>query len=404
MSLPAKAVATRLLVTVMALAGMALAARFIVDDRFNRDIQCLDEGPSVLYRAETLAKISMQCVSDARLGQATTYAYAALRRQPHNQLALAALGSVADLKNDPVRADFWFGRAKELGHRDYAVETYWISRRAAQKQWGEVAQHIDALFRAGWKSDDAEAQLRQLESTAEGRKAIIAIVHPSSPWIIAYLQNTSQLTDAELTGRRQLLLDINKLRLQDDGLLDLFVGAPAINSLYERGAYEDAYNLRRAFRPFTSGSIVNDPKFDHATKTASSPFDWTLKHTPGIDVLHTQRSSGLSSLRLNVIEPGRYVVLEQTLRLDPGGYHVEMSGSTQIDKNSHFVLEIRSVNGAKKYLSIRMGLPQTTMGSRASFSISSNERFYRISLLLDASESMATSGIDVHSFLIEDVL
>lgn len=401
MSLPAKAVATRLFVTVMALAGMALAVRFIIDDRFSRDIQCLDEGPSVLYRAETLAKISMQCVSDARLGQATTYAYAALRRQPHNQLALAALGSVADLKNDPVRADFWFGRAKALGHRDYAVETYWITRRAAQQQWGQVAQHIDALFRAGWKSDDAEALLRQLESTDEGRKAIIAIVHPSSPWIIAYLQNTSPLTDAELTGRRQLLLDINKLRLQDAEFFDLSVAAPTIKKLYNRGDYESAHTLRRAFIPFTSGSVVNDPKFYNFSKKVASPFDWTSKNSAGIDLFHDQASSRRSLLRLNVSDPGRHLVLEQTLRLEPGMYTVRLEGDTPRQTDSKFVLEILSVTKSEKIIHIPLATPRAEAGSRANFTISSNEQFFCLALLLDADSGLGGSSLELRSFTIE---
>lgn len=403
MSLPAKAVITQLLVTVMALAGMALAVRFIVNDRFSHDIQCLDRGPSLLYTAETLAKISMQCVSDARLDQATHYAYAALRRQPHNQMALAALGSVADLENDPDRADFWFGRANELGHRDYSVETYWITRSAAQQKWGKVTQHIDALFRAGWTSDDAEAQLRQLESTAEGRNAIIAIVHPTSPWITAYLKKTALLTDAELAGRRQLLLDIAKRGLENDKLFNLSVAAPAIRTLYDRGEYEAAYTLRQAFAPFTNASVVNDPNFDKFSKNASSPFDWSSRSSAGIDLSHDQSSSGLSLLRLNVNDPGRYLVLEQTMRLGPGKYTARLQGNTPGQTDSKFVLEIRTVTRSEKLNSIRLPMPQFKSDSTAGFVISSNNQFFRLSLLLDAESTIGGFSLDLRSFAMEKV-
>lgn len=405
MSLPAKAVASRLLVTVMALAGMALAVRFIVDDRFSRDIQCLDQGPSLLYRAETLAKISMQCVSDARLDQASNYAYAALRRQPHNQLALAALGSVADLKNDPVRADFWFGRAKELGHRDYAVETYWISRRAAQKQWDKVAQHIDALFRAGWKSDEAEAQLRQLESTAEGRNAILAIVHPSSPWIISYLKNTSLLTDQELAGRRQLLLDISKRGLEDAEFFNLSVATPAIKTSYDRRNYEAAYTLRQAFMPFVTRAVVNDPNFNNFSKKVTSPFDWTSRNSAGIDLSHDQSSSEPSPLRLNVNDPGRYLILEQTLQLEPGMYTVRLKGDSASQAESKFVVEIWSIVNSKKIVSLPLPLPtpRSEANGTARFRISSFERFFRVSLMLDADSPIGGSNLELHSFAIEKI-
>lgn len=401
MSLPAKAVATRLLVTVMALAGMALAVRFIVDDRFSRDIQCLDQEPSLLYQAETLAKISMQCVSDARLDQASKYAYASLRRQPHNQLALAALGSVADLKNDTVRADFWFGRAKELGHRDYSVETYWIARSAEQQQWGKVAQHIDALFRAGWKSDEAEAQMRQLESTAEGRNAIIAIVHPSSPWISAYLKNTAPLTDAELAGRRQMLLDISKRGLKDVEFFNLSVAAPAIKTLYDRRAYEAAYTLRRALAPFTIGSVVNDPNFNNFSKEATSPFDWTSRNSAGIDLSIDHRSSRTPLLRLNVDDPGRYLVLEQTLRLEPGSYSVRLKGNAPGEVDANFVLEINSLLSSRKIAALRLPIPRIKNDSAGRFTISSNEEFFRASLLLDAASVMGGASFELRSLTLE---
>lgn len=396
-----KTIVTRLLVTLMALAGITLAVRFIIDDRFNRDIHCLDEGPSVLYRAETLAKISMQCVSDARLGQATTYAYAALRRQPHNQLALAALGSVADLKNDPVRADFWFGRAKELGHRDYSVETYWIARSAAQQQWSKVVQHIDALFRAGWKSDDAEAQLRLLESTAEGRKAIMAILHPSSPWIATYLMNTALLTDAELAGRRQMLLDIDKGRQVGAEFFNLTVAAPTIKALYDHGHHEAAYSLRQRLKPFTNGSVVNDPNFENFSKEVATPFDWISRSSAGIDLARIQSISGSTFLRLNVDDPGRYFVLEQTLRLDPGSYTVCIQGITPSQTDSNFVLEIRSLSSSEKLKSIRLPLPQAKRESTASFTILSNAQFFRVSLLLDAGSTTGGSSLDLRSVALD---
>lgn len=403
MALPAKAAATRLLVTAMALAGMALAVRFIVDDRFSRDIRCLTQRPSLLYRAETLAKISMQCVSDARLGQAQKYAYAALRRQPHNQLALAALGSVADLENDPIRADYWFGRAKELGHRDYAVETYWITRRAAQQQWGKVAQHIDALFRAGWKSDEAEAQLRQLESTAEGRKAIIAIVHPSSPWITSFLKNTAPLTDAELAGRRQLILDITKRGLKDSEFFNLSVATPAVKTLYDRGAYEAAYTLRRAFTPFTIGSIVNNPNFSNFSMQVTTPFDWNSRNSAGIDLSYHQSISGQSLLRLNANDPGRYLVLDQTLRLVPGTYTARLQGNALAQTDSNFVLEIRSVTNSGQRKSFLLQMPRVKSDSTAHFEIVSKDQFFLASLLLDVGETSAGVSIDLRSFAMEKV-
>lgn len=403
MSLPAKEVAARLLVTAMALAAMVLAVRFIVDDMFNRDIQCVDQRPSILYRAETLAKIAMQCVSDARLDQASNYAYAALHRQPHNQLALAALGSVADLKNDPVRADFWFGRAKELGHRDYSVETYWITRSAAQQQWDKVAQHIDALFRAGWKSDEAEAQLRLLESTAEGRKAIIAIVHPSSPWITRYLRNTAPLTDAELAGRRQLLIDISKRRMADSQFVNLFVALPAIRTLYARGDYDASHMIRSAFAPFTHGAAVNDPNFLYFSKEDASPFDWTSRNSAGLDLSHDQSPSGTKHLRLNVIDPGRYLVLEQTMQLHPGNYIARLQGTAPSQIDSNLALEIRSVNNSEKLLFIELPMPQVGSESTADFVISSNEKFFRVALLLDAGSTMVGSSFDIRSFTMEKV-
>lgn len=403
MYLPAKAVVTRLLVTVVALAGIALAVRFIVDDRFSRDIQCLDKEPSLLYRAETLAKIAMQCVSDARLGQANEYSYAALRRQPHNQLALAALGSVADLENDPVRADFWFGRAKELGHRDYSVETYWITRSAAQQKWGKVAQHIDALFRAGWKSDDAEALLRQLESTTEGRKAIIAIVDSSPPWMTSYLKNTAELTVAELVGRRLILLDMAKRRKQNSELSSLSVAGPAINALYDRGYFEAAFSLRSAFTPFTRGSLVNDPHFDNFSTEVFSPFDWTSRSIAGIELFHDNGASRPSLLRLHISDPGRYLVVEQTLRLVPGNYAVRIEGNGPGQTESNFILEIRSVAKAEEIHSVRLPIPQASDDSTAGFTISSNALFFRVSLFVDAADTISGAGLELRSLTTKQV-
>lgn len=362
------------------------------------ELNCDKKNLGIFSTADTLGRIAIQCVGDAKLGLAREYSLAALRRQPFNQLALAALGSISDLQSDTRRADKWFDRASALGHRDYATETYWIARNSAQHRFSSEVRHIDALFRAGWNSDEAEQQLKNLESDGAGRAALIPLTNNSSSWVWSYIGTTSTLTDSELYNRTKLLLDIGKTRTQPNYRKTVLIALPAINALYERGFYDRAYALHTSLFSNSSAGFINDPEFKHLEDKSHTPFDWASRSYGELDVSTGRDDSNRSGgLILHSSDPGRYLIAEQTIRLDAGQYLIQLFGNGSNFDKVNFVLHVKSVRTGEVHAPIFLETPARDHASEGNISIDSNDKYFRIGLWIDSTNINSSVDIVVNS-------
>ncbi|CAH0356440.1 hypothetical protein [Sphingobium sp. CECT 9361] len=391
-------------ITVIAALWIAGAGRYYWDDRIAQDPQCASLAHTLLYRSETLAKRANQCVGDLKLREATVLAEAALKRQPFNQLALAALGSVADLEGDQKGADAWMRAASLLGHRDYSVETYWLERASFSQDPFQQAQRLDALFRAGWANDVLAEEVRTLEASSAGRRALLPLVSKTSPWTKAFLTNVGQLSDQQLMSRRALFLDAMHAKQGSGGaqVLDLATASPAISELQRRGLSDEALLLRGAFKPFSRKSFVNDSQFALADKN-NGPFDWKLIASPGLEASLLKNGSRSAGLHVRTDAPGRYEIAQQVIQLPAGSYRVQATGRANMGESAagaKLVVNLVSSTDKSHLETLALPVPVANRLSSVSFDVPSAKRYYLLVLSLDTLDSAQAVDIDLTSVMI----
>lgn len=385
--------------TLLAMFWIATSARYAWDDSIARVPECRPVSHVALYRSETLAKLANQCLGDIRLSEAKTLSLAALRRQPHNQLALAILGSVADLAGSQAQADAWMRAAASLGKRDYIVEAYWLTGASADAKLGDKAQRVDALFRAGWGNDVIAQEARSMEATTPGRTALTSLALAHSPWFSTFLKDVHDLSDSELANRRAFLIFLTEKQSRSaaDPVLNMDTAAAAVSELYHRKFIDLAETLRNLIPPNKGHFHIRDPHFALADKDYG-PFDWKLTHDPGLDVAIARSSATSTSLSLRAETPGRYEVARQTIRLSPGAYQIEVTSGTDAAKNQsdgRLVISLKPVIGDPKSTTLRMPLPQSGRPSVARFDIGGSYPFYVLSLALDTLDVAEPVEVDL---------
>lgn len=391
-------------ITVIAALWIAGAARYYWDDRTAQDLQCGSLANTLLYRSETLAKRANQCVGDLKQDEARALAEAALKRQPYNQLALAVLGSVADLQGNQKAADTWMRAASLLGHRDYSVETYWLERASTSHDLLQQAQRIDALFRSGWGNDVIADAVRALEASPGGRRALLPLVRNTSPWSKAFVMNVGQLSDQQLMSRRALFLDAMHAKHGSGSaqVLDLTTASPAISELQRRGMSDEALVLRGAFKPFSRKSFVNDSQFALADKN-NGPFDWKLIASPGLEASLLKNGSRSAGLHVRTDAPGRYEIAQQVIQLPAGSYRVQATGRVNMGESAagaKLVVNLVSSTDKSHLETLALPVPVANRLSSVSFDVPSAKRYYLLVLSLDTLDSAQAVGIDLTSITI----
>lgn len=361
-------------------------ARYVVDDAAFKNPSCSEPARTWLYTPDTLASIAMQCVGEGRTASATVLATAALARQPENQLAMATLGSVADMRGNIKNADQWFGAASRLGHRDYSIESYWLSRSLEKGDYAAAIEHLDALLRSGWNNDILRDFTVQQEGIVAGRTALSNVMDERSPWARSYLQNTTNLDVQQLDARSALLKILADRRgtvLDSEGLS---IAAPTINSLFQKRQIGSAYALRNAFQPPVAPYGVTDENFARMSSAVRTPFDWMRSNEPGLNVQESPSENGQIQLRVNSIDSGRYLIASQVIRLQPGEHQITLAGQAREDLTSKFVVQLKGIENGEQISPATLGAPRRVAPSRTTYKVVGTDRFFRLTLWVDWSD------------------
>ncbi|MDF8334986.1 hypothetical protein [Novosphingobium cyanobacteriorum] len=332
----------------------------------------------------------MQCLGDGEIRKAQDLALTALKRQPMNQMAMAVLGSAEDLKGDRQKADAWFRSASALGHRDYTVETYWAQRSLERGDLVGAAAHIDALLRAGWKGDPVKDLALQLENIPAGRMQLVRVMIPTSPWAVGYLSTVSDLTPSQLAARRDTLLliaDVPAALIESEKLR---LAVPTIEALYRAKRFEEALSLRNKFPPFGPPAGIRDPLFKGLASEPTGPFDWKRGNDAGLDLQVGKGSAGQSGLILSAVDPGRYIVATQTVRLLPGTHQLVLAGRSPSDAKAVLVVKMEGLENGEKLNPLSMRAPNEDAPSKAGFAVSGKDRYFRMVLSVEWSDGDAT--------------
>lgn len=376
----------KILITIFVVALGGLIARYVLDNAAFKDPSCQEPARTWLYTPDTLAAIAMQCVGEGRSADATVLATAALARQPENQLAMATLGSIADMRGDSNKADQWFGAASCLGHRDYSVENYWMARYLEEGDYPAAIEHLDALLRSGWNNDILRDFTVMQEGVVAGRMALSNVMDERSPWAKSYLQNTQNLEVQQLEARSALLKILAHRRgsvLVSEGLS---IAAPTINSLFQKRQIGSAYALRNAFQPPVAPYGVTDENFARMSSAVRTPFDWMRSNEPGLNVQESPSLNGHAQLRINSIDSGRYLIASQVIRLQPGEHQITLAGQARVDLTSKFVVQLKGIENGEQISPAALASPRWLAPSRTTYKVVGTDRFFRFTLWVDWSD------------------
>lgn len=386
--------AVRALATVVALACATSAVRYIVDQQAFVDPTCRQANR--LYAARTLAAIAMQCLGDLDGERTRDNALMAIRRQPRNQVALAAMGSDADLAERRGMADRWMTYARRLGHRDFAVQTYWIGRAHQHGDAGAEAGSLDALLRSGWKSDEATAALRRLETTARGRRALLSVLRANPPWAGSYLGDVSDLDARALDNRMAVMMQLAR-EAGGSGDPDRWYPAArtTVHRLFAMGQVTKARAVRFAFPPAATPGAVNDSGLAALDPDHASPFDWNLANASGIE-LDPRKAGGLD---IRCQDPGRYYLAWQAVSLAPGVYRLLAHTTGTASPDSRLVAALTPVGGRGKTRTVALPVGE---GEKDAILVIDPEdpADFRLQIMLDVPNTAQTVDLTLRSLVI----
>lgn len=391
-----RATALRLAATFCIACLAILVVRYWNDFYAQQDPSCRTEPAPYAFRAQTLAEIAMQCLGDGDVDRAQALAMTALGRQPMNQMAMAVLGSAADLEGRVSAADQWFSIASRLGHRDFSTEFYQASQSLYKRNLEEAAEHLDALLRSGWNNDLATDIALQLESSSAGRIALSRVMADDPPWIYQYLKTVTRLSDEQLWSRSNTLTLLAARKPKTFGEISLSTAEPTINELYLRKKVDAAYALRNAFEPYQRVEIVRDPLFSNITGGISGPFDWQSSNDPNLNISFSKNKSGRSFVTVHVYNPGSYLIVAQTIRLSEGRHSLDFSFKPVENMDGEIMIRLEDVTNGSKDQTAFFPLTISDSPKIVSLTAPHGSQFFRISLWINFRDEQ-DAEIELHS-------
>lgn len=136
-----------------------------------------------------------------------TDATATLRHLSFAPLASAHLNAILVARtNDLSGDDYGWALLGRMGYRHSDAQVNLMVRAAAADNVMEVARHADALMRREKFASQATSHLLAVEQSAEGKRAIVAIMAGDPPWAVRYLSDLSSVSGTDALEHRVGLL------------------------------------------------------------------------------------------------------------------------------------------------------------------------------------------------------
>jgi len=255
-------------------------------------------------------------------GQKET-AVAAARRavaaDPIDPGSTALLGTAYMLAEQPAEAETAFRIAARFGWRQPTTQAYWYEAALQSRDWPRAVDRADALLRVYPGLPTRDQLLAPLETTPQGRAALIVRLAGEPNWLDFYLRPETELSDDILDRRSQVLSELAAAgtRLGCDPV------APFVNAALARGARDSAERVWTGHCPgasLTGG--LSDPGFERFGADGASPFGWRSNLSGDVEVRSVEAEGGNRSVRLLNRSAVSRLVLRQAVSLAPGAYRL----------------------------------------------------------------------------------
>ena len=257
--------------------------------------------------------------SDGDLNAARGFAERALRANPLDARALAALGQIAERQGDQARAGELMRLAGARTWRDLPTQAWLLKYEIQNGNFAEALVHVDAILRTSPRFiEQVTPVLAAFTLEQRPFDALNSLLASDPPWRGQALARLStQLSDpgrlvqlyAALT-KSQHPPDTNELR-------------PYLDRLIKDGRYTDAYQSWRgtlAAEQRTKQTLLYNGDF--ALPNDGLPFNWQLQPMQGatIAIVASPGKENSRALKLEFSGTRASFVVRQLMLLPPGDY------------------------------------------------------------------------------------
>jgi len=305
--------ASAALLVFAALAAMSGLDRLSIDAPAGRLV------PSVL-RAQSARAHAALAIVRREAAPAIASAREAVAADPVDPASPALLGSAYLLGGDNARAEQAFRVAARFGWREPATQLYWYEAALQSGDLPRAVERADALLRTRKGFSAAEQVLTPLESTPEGRAALVRRLADKPGWLADYLRLDPAAAPAVLARRTEVLAQLGRGGTQ----LGCDTIAPFVQTALDRGARRDAERVWVAHCPGASlDAGVADGGFERLEEAAGpSPFGWRPQLSGDVSLRVVARNGGNHAVELSNNAPVSRLVLLQAVSLPPGTYRL----------------------------------------------------------------------------------
>lgn len=270
---------------------------------------------SAMARIRTLPELADQRAIDTERSAAETEAQRALARDLTSVDALAALGALAEISNDPKRAVAFMNASAALSRRNLPTRLWFIERAVQGNDVEGALKHFDiALRTSAGASDILFPILYGALEEKELLRPILQLLRGNPPWGDRFLY--AAVSSGVASENLALVMERLGRRPEYDGhdLTGLL-----IDVLISQRKFEVARRLNQGSTPgLPRDALVNDPQFRRPLGVP--PFTWQLTSGSELDALRGQDPEGRPGLTVNVRSAQSLPVASQLLALPPGRY------------------------------------------------------------------------------------
>ena len=243
----------------------------------------------------------------------------AVANDPVEPGSTSLLGMAYLLNEQPAEAEAAFRVAARFGWREPATQVYWYQAALDSGDLPRAVDRLDALLRTHPQLPARDLLLSPLESTSEGRAALIVRLAGKPNWLQYYLKPEPELADETVERRSRVLADL----AAGATALGCETVAPFVDQALARGARADA---ERVWTGHCPGSELTwglaDGGFERFGRDETSPFGWRSNLSGDVAVRSVEKGRGNRAVHLVNRSAVSRLVLRQAVALEPGTYRM----------------------------------------------------------------------------------
>ena len=288
-------------------------------DRMSQQSPALARLVPQMLRAEAARSSASQAIARGRSVGALGDAQQAVAADPVHPASTSLLGTAYLLAGDEEAAERAFRVAARFGWREGPTQLYWYEAAIQSGDMARAVDRADALLRVRPAMPERQLLLAPLESSPDGRAALVARLADRPAWLAGYLRPDERVDDPELDRRSLVLTELagTGMRLGCDAV------APFVSAALARGARGQAEGVWLGHCPGSSltGGLA-DGNFEQLARQDPSPFGWRVVFWGDVAVRPVETSGEDWTLRMRNRASVSRLVLRQALSLEPGTYRL----------------------------------------------------------------------------------